>query len=183
MANVPMHSRAVAATMLLLFSNAAAYAVENNKASSLIAVEQALSNYEQAWAASNISLEKALFVKRPANAYGNYEVVDTAKFAQGQPLHVYLEPVAYKFKKQADWYSFDLTVDFAIRNQSGQILAEKQGFAHLNSRSKNKIKEYQSSLTFAFQGLPEGKYNLLITVHDDNADQNATVDLPFEMLP
>ncbi|WP_208976530.1 hypothetical protein [Polycladidibacter hongkongensis] len=146
--------------------------------SSIEAAREALS---AAWTAAPLHFTAATFVKAPATGYGIYDVREGNSFTDGETLHVYAEPVGYGYGKQDGLTTIDLSVDFALRNSTGQVLAEQSGFAKLHSAGHNRAHEYQSSLSFNLAGLQAGGYTLEVTFNDQNSTKNGSFSLPLEI--
>lgn len=143
----------------------------------------AFSQFEQAWSAQDLAFTEARFVAEPALGYGTYQPLDSSVFEVGTPFTVYAEPVGYGFgANDKGQHTIDLSVDFELRNTTGQVLAAQDGFATLSLASFNKTYEYQSSLSFALQGLQAGEYVLKVRFNDTNSDKSGSFELPFEMV-
>lgn len=137
--------------------------------------------YAIAWQQQPLAFTSAKFIALPAREYGSYTPLETAEFNSGDPLIVYAEPVGFAYKEQAGKFAIDLSVDFELRNTTGQILASQDGFTTLHSESFNRIREYQSSLSFNLEGLQAGEYVLKVKFNDQNSEKTGSFELPFVM--
>lgn len=135
-----------------------------------------------AWQQQPLAFTAAKFIALPADSYGSYTPLEIAEFQSGDPLTVYAEPVGFSYKKMADKYTIDLSVDFELRNTTGQVLASQDGFTALHSESFNQIREYQTSLSFNLQGLQAGEYVLKVQFNDENSEKSGSFELPFAMI-
>jgi len=173
----------ISATACTVFATAffgtAAIAQDVNGVTPLF--KAAKDNFALAWVEQNLAFTSAKFIAAPAKGYGSYQPLQNNEFAPGTPLTVYAEPVGYGFKQQNSQYHIDLSVDFELRNTTGQVLASQDGFAVLHAASFNQVREYQSSLSFDLKGLQEGEYVLKVRFNDNNSEKSGAFELPFKM--
>ena len=137
--------------------------------------------YAVAWQQQPLAFTAAKFIALPAKSYGSYTPLETAEFQSGDPLTVYAEPVGFSYKETGGKYAIDLSVDFELRNTTGQVLASQDGFTTLHSESFNQVREYQTSLSFNLTGLQTGEYVLKVRFNDENSDKSGSFELPFSM--
>lgn len=137
--------------------------------------------YDAAWKQQALAFTSAKFIALPARGYGSYTPLASVEFQSGDPLIVYAEPLGYAHTEQNGLFAIDLSVDFELRNTTGQVLASQDGFAALHSESLSRIREYQSSLTFNLQGLQAGEYVLKVQFNDENSEKSGSFELPFFM--
>ncbi len=107
--------------------------------------------------------------------------MDTAEFQSGDPLTVYAEPVGFAYKEMDGTYAIDLSVDFELRNTTGQVLASQDSYTALHTVSFNLIREYQTSLSFNLKGLQAGNYVLKVQFNDENSGKSGSFELPFSL--
>lgn len=143
----------------------------------------ALAELDAAWQAAPLGFTKALFVKAPAEGYGAYEPRQGNVFAPGEAIVVYAEPVGYGYAHGDEGYRFELTVDFEILTPSGQVLASQADFAKVGSASREKLREFQASLSFRFDGLQSGEYVLLARFRDTVGAKAGELRMPFSVAP
>ncbi|SDQ78638.1 hypothetical protein [Pseudovibrio sp. Tun.PSC04-5.I4] len=141
----------------------------------------AQSAYNTAWKQQSLVFTSAKFIALPAKGYGSYTPLVSAEFQSGDPLIVYAEPLGYAYQEQNGQFMIDLSVDFELRNTTGQVLASQDDFAELHSESFSRIREYQSSLSFNLQGLQAGEYVLKVRFNDENSEKSGSFELPFLM--
>ncbi|MTI43375.1 hypothetical protein E1178_07100 [Roseibium hamelinense] len=142
-------------------------------------LQQAAQAYDLAWSKSGLVFTAATFISEPASGYGQFTPRRTTIFSPSETLLIYIEPVGYGFQKAGESKSYDLSVDFRLLNTTGQVLAKQDGFAQFSQTSRNEKRELSTSLTFEFDGLPDGSYTIE-TIYRDRVDgKSGTVSLPF----
>lgn len=134
---------------------------------------------DAAWASSPLGFTDARFVEKPAAGYGAFDPRDGATFEPGDAINVYAEPVGYGYRKQDGIFEVELAVDFEILNNTGQVLAEQADFARVTAQARNPLREFQTSLSFRFEGLTDGDYILVTRFRDANSEKSGEIRLPF----
>ena len=143
--------------------------------------ERAARAFDRAWQRQAVAFTKALFVVAKAAGYGRYLPRASSRFAPGEPLVVYAEPVGFAHKRRGRYFYVTLDVDIEIRNETGQILLSEEGFARIDQGARSQIREFQTSLEFTVEGLPTGAHLLVIEMRDRNSARKGQVVLPFEI--
>lgn len=155
---------------------AAALAQQASLPEGLSSAYQAL---DAAWQQAPLSFAALAFTDGPSTGYGRYTPRADAVFAAGDTLTVYAEPVGFGHEETAEGYGVRLTAGFELLNTSGQVLAEQTGFADLRADSRNRLREFHATLSFAFEGLRPGDYRLVATLTDTVSGKTASGELPF----
>jgi hypothetical protein len=136
----------------------------------------------EAWKSAPLSIDKAVFVQKPAAGFGIYNPRREAVFADGEPLLIYLEPIGFTWKQEDGIYRSHMAVDFELLSPDGNILAGKRDFGEFKFASHAFNTEYMANMTLNLTGAPKANYVLLVTLRDQlNNDQSASVELPFEI--
>ncbi|WP_298958689.1 hypothetical protein [uncultured Roseibium sp.] len=143
---------------------------------------QALNTLDSAWNASELAFTTVSFSEDASTGYGKYTPLDAAKFADGDTINVYAEPVGYGFQESADGYAYELTASYRLLNLSGQVLAEQSNFASFSGNSRSKKRELSAALSFQFSGLPAGDYQLETSFSDEFGGKKAAFNLPFTVV-
>jgi hypothetical protein len=125
-------------------------------------------------------LENAL-VAEPAEGYGMYRPRADAVFAAGEPIHVYAVPMGYRYVMEDGRFRFGFATDFALRTQAGDVLAEQRDFGRFDFASLRRNRELLVNLTYRFEGLPPGAYEIETRVRDANGPGEASFATPFEI--
>ncbi|QGZ36234.1 hypothetical protein [Stappia indica] len=169
-------ARAVSLAAGLAVLPAAALAQQASLPEGLSSAYQAL---DAAWQQAPLSFAALAFTDGAATGYGRYTPRADAVFAAGDTLTVYAEPVGFGHEETAEGYGVRLTAGFELLNTSGQVLAEQTGFADLRADSRNRLREFHATLSFAFEGLRPGDYRLVTTLTDTVSGKTASGELPF----
>lgn len=136
---------------------------------------------DAAWQQAPLSFAALAFADGPASGYGRYTPRKDAVFSAGDTLTVYAEPVGFGYDETPEGYGVRLTAGFELLNTSGQVLAEQTGFADLRADSRNRLREFHATLSFAFEGLRPGDYRLVTTLTDTVSGKTASGELPFSI--
>ncbi|MTI00626.1 hypothetical protein [Roseibium sp. RKSG952] len=139
--------------------------------------------YERAWAASDLVFTEATFTAAPAKGYGLYTPRETAAFSPAEPLMIYAEPVGFGFVKTDDRATYDLSVGFRLLNATGQVLVQDERFTSYTQSGRDARHELSTALTFQFEGLPAGAYELEATYRDEVDGKTGSFTLPFTITP
>lgn len=134
-----------------------------------------------AWGQAPLSFAALAFVEAPATGYGQYTPRADAVFGAGDTLTVYAEPVGFGHEESEAGYGVRLSAGFELLNMSGQVLAEQTGFADLQADSRNRLREFHATLSFAFEGLRPGEYRLVTKLTDTVSGKTASAELPFSI--
>jgi hypothetical protein len=145
-------------------------------------IAEAWSALDAAWDAAPLAFATATFVDGDVAGYGRYTPLGEARFAPGETMVVYAEPVGFGFSKVADGLKVDLVADFEVLNASGQVLVSQTGFADLGVTARKRLHEFHTTLRFAFEGLRAGDYTLAISLRDRTSDKSASFTLPFAVV-
>ncbi len=124
--------------------------------------------YLNLWNKSPLFLKKALLIEDEPQGVGIYTERKDNKFAEGDPIYIYVEPAGYTVLKKGDVYTFGLIADFAILDQDGNHLYEKKNFGRWSMKSKDFNTEFFLFLRYSFTGIKPGKYKIITTLKDMN---------------
>lgn len=148
-------------------------------AQDLTGLMQAEAQVAAAWEATPLSFRKTLFATR-IEAFGVYEEKAGTVFAPDEPIIVYAEPVGYGYRANADGtFDFGFDFDLAVKNDVGEIVSGKEGFASTVLTSKVQNREFLVTLTLTLSGAPAGNYVLEYLARDVASGETATIGLPF----
>lgn len=144
------------------------------------AYEKLHSTMELFWEKTPLLLGNARFVTGEDNTYGIYDPRADNRFAAGEPLYLYLEPIGFAFKKNpAGYYDFGFKVDFTLEDEAGSVLGSQKDFATPNFSSWNHNTEVALTFTYTFTGFEKGKYKVVTNVSDAYSGKSATVEKWF----
>lgn len=127
-------------------------------------------------------LTKAALVTKPAEGYGMYEERPNAVFAPDEPIRIYAEPFSYKLRQEGGRFKFGVSMDFQVLTEKGEVLGGQENFQTSRFDSHQPNMELFVNATLTLTGLPSGKYQALLVLHDVNKPADtATARLPFSV--
>lgn len=139
--------------------------------------------YLNIWNKSPLFYSRAILVENEPEGVGMYVEKRDNKFAEGDPIYIYVEPMGYTVTKKGENYSFGLAADFAILDNEGNHLYEKKNFGTWSMESKNFNTEFFLFLRYSFTGIKPGKYRIITTLRDINdPNKKLDVDIPIEIV-
>lgn len=128
-----------------------------------------------------LTIRNALFVDR-ATGYGAYVERESAVFKSGEPIVIYVEPMAFAFgKNDLGAKEFSLIADFVLQDDKGETLFAKDDFVSVVQPVRYDNREVHFTLTLDLTGLPEGQFVGKFRVRDSHSDKSALFELPFEI--
>ncbi|MCS7233242.1 MAG: hypothetical protein N3C62_03620 [Synergistetes bacterium] len=140
--------------------------------------------YLSIWNKSPLFYSKAILVENEPEGVGMYIEKKDNKFAEGDPIYIYVEPMGYTVNKKGETYSFGLIADFAILDNEGNHLYEKKNFGTWSMESKDFNTEFFLFLRYSFTGIKPGKYRIITTLRDINdPNKKLDIDTPIEIVP
>lgn len=130
------------------------------------------------WEASPLAFRKVALVES-YGGYGEYDERAETSFKPDEKATVYVEPVGFGYGGSPDQPSVDINVDFAIENDTGQIIAEgRDAFKFSNAVWPNR-RELGIGLSFTVPYVRPGEYKAVFTVRDQNSQKTGTFEVPF----
>lgn len=139
--------------------------------------------YLSIWNKAPLFYAKAILVENEPEGVGMYIEKKDNKFAEGDPIYVYVEPLGYTVSKKGENYTFGIIADFALLDQDGNHLYEKKGFGSWNVESKDFNTEFFLFLRYSFTGIKPGKYRIITTLRDmNNSEKKVDIDIPIEII-
>ena len=151
-------------------------------AQSLSDIEKAEAAVVEAWSAAPLAFRTAVFVDEAPQGFGLYNPRADAAFKPGEPIIVYAEPVGYGWTDNGNGtYGFGFTVDLAIKNAEGGILASQENYQRAEFVSRARNRELMLTFTLTLDGAPPGDYVVEYLLHDIAGDKQGTVSLPFTL--
>jgi hypothetical protein len=132
-----------------------------------------------AWGKMPLTIQRAIFVTRPASANGDWTERASNVFKSGEDIHTYVEPVGYTWKPKGEMFDFGMNVDFVLKAADGKILGGQENFSHVTLTNHMKVQEFFLNLKLSPDGFPPGKYAIEYTLHDQGSDKVAKFALPF----
>ena len=145
----------------------------------LEAVDQLQAALQAVWNKAPLAVRNVTFVAEQPEGYGQYQPRGEDVFEAVDPILLYCEPVGYTVVGGGDSYKFGLSADLVIQDESGQVLGGQKKFGQWQIVGRSFVTEFMMFFTLNLKGLPQGKYKLMVTLHDLNSDKTVTFDKPF----
>lgn len=125
-------------------------------------------------------IRRTVLTEGKAGGWGLYKKRARNIYKPGEAIILYLEPGAFKYARQKEWFNFGFTVDFRLTQPNGNIVGGQDNFDKFTFQSLRPNTEVLLTLTLSLTGVPAGKYVLKIAVHDMVSKEVATTDVPVE---
>jgi hypothetical protein len=126
-------------------------------------------------------IRKAFFVSEKPLIFGSYKRVASNEFPKGSSLITYAEPIGLAWIADGDGVKTAFTVDFELRNPSGEILAEQKAFGNFKVESREPLFEIYTPLTLDVSAVPAGDYVLKYTFNDVNSKKSSSIEQRFKL--
>lgn len=126
-------------------------------------------------------IRKAFFVSEKPLMFGSYERVANNEFPKGSSLITYAEPIGLAWVPDGSGVTSAFTVDFELRNPSGELLAEQKAFGNFKIESREPLFEIFTPLTLDVSAVPTGDYVLKYTFNDTNSKKTTNIEQRFKL--
>ncbi|HYM73651.1 MAG TPA: hypothetical protein VET89_11760 [Stellaceae bacterium] len=137
----------------------------------------------EAWAATPLSVRRAIFVDGHPDGFGQYTERSSNTFKKGEKLVTYAEPVGYGWTDIGDgMVRFGFKVDFLLKSPDGKVLAGQDDFADLSQQSHARNREFMVILTLNVSGAPAGDYVIEYKLRDVTGAKTGTFSQPFKIV-
>ncbi|MGQ7792312.1 hypothetical protein ACUN0C_07880 [Faunimonas sp. B44] len=133
------------------------------------------------WSRAPLDFRTALFVSEAAG-FGVYSPRADRAFRAGEAVTVYAEPVGFAYGRSGAFHTIMLGAGLAIRNSTGQVIAEAEELFEVALQSLARNREFNMALSFAMPDLRPGDYVGIFTVRDRNSAKTARFELPFSIV-
>lgn len=144
------------------------------------ALERAEQALVEAWQQEPLTLRNAVFVSAEPTGFGVYEPRGSNRFAPGEAVVVYFEPVGYAWEENADGtFTIGVVLDLFIRDPEGTILLGREALDRQVFVTRNRARELFLFPVLNLTGAPEGEYVLEYRLRDLNSDKVGSVSMPF----
>jgi hypothetical protein len=136
-----------------------------------------------AWLRTPLRVAKAVLVEKGDTGYGIYEPRDSNRYAPGEPIMLYVEPIGYGYGREGEFWRFGLVADLLILDKAGNVLAGKDSALGANFASRNPAKELVFDIIYNLNNAPPGVYVLRTTLRDLYSDEQVRFDIEVEIVP
>ncbi|MDO6965731.1 hypothetical protein [Rhizobium alvei] len=153
-----------------------------DKGNGLEAYEKLRSSLSKASEKIPFDIRRAFFVTAKPVVFGNYDRVKENQFPVGSSLITYVEPVGLAWKPNDNGELFSqFTVDFELRNPTGEKLAVQKAFGNFKVESREPLFEIYTPLTLDVSSVPAGDYVLQYTFTDQNSGKTTSIEQKFTL--
>jgi hypothetical protein len=126
-------------------------------------------------------IRKAFFVTTKPVMFGSYDRVASNEFPKGSSLITYAEPIGLAWIPDGGGVRSAFTVDFELRNPSGELLAEQKAFGNFKIESREPLFEIYTPLTLDVSAVPAGNYVLKYIFNDTNSKKSSSIEQRFTL--
>ena len=159
-------------------AKAEALADEGKRLDAVLAMDAAVARL---WDKVQLTYIETLFVSARPKAYGVYDLRENNTFKAGEEMIVYTELIGYGYGRDEDYFTVLLKADMEVKSEAGKVLGGQKDFITLSHRSRVPAREFFAVIIYNFSDIAPGKYILTTKLKDQNSDQWASFDLPFEI--
>lgn len=126
-------------------------------------------------------VRKAFFVSEKPLMFSSYDRVASNEFPTGTSLITYAEPIGLAWVPDGGGVTSAFTVDFELRNPSGELLAEQKAFGNFKIESHEPLFEIFTPLTLDVSAVPAGEYVLKYVFNDTNSKKTTSIEQRFKL--
>jgi len=131
------------------------------------------------WDRMPLTIQRALWVADNPTGFGVYTPRPDNVFDAGAPMRIYAEPIGFGWSKSGDLWHVELRADLVLRKHDGTELFRHADFQKLALASWARNREFMTTFTYTFSGLPKGEYLVDTTLQDAVTGKAVTFSLPF----
>jgi hypothetical protein len=102
-------------------------------------------------------------------------------YRKGEPIYITSQIFGHKLKKIGDSYKTDITTDFIVLDDKGNILGGQREAYKFDHTSPIPATDFFLDLTYTLTGAPEGIYALQTTVNDKNSGKTTQFETLIEI--
>ena len=92
--------------------------------------------------------------------------------SQNEPIYITSQIFGHKLVKVGDGYKVNISTDFLVIDDTGNVLGGQQNVYSLENISAIPMTDFTLDLTYTLSGASEGIYNLQTTVNDKNSGKS-----------
>lgn len=171
---------AATADLAGLLDRAAAQHAAGDTEGTLATMREAL---RAAWLDTPLHVAKVVLVREESHGYGMYDPRPSNRYASGEPIRIYAEPVGYRYRRDHDLWRFGVVVDWLVLDKSGNVLAGKEAVLRKDFASHNPDTEFSLDLAYTLSNAAPGAYLLRTTVRDLYGDGRTSFENEVEIVP
>jgi len=159
-------------------SEAQSFLEQNQQIQALGTMRKAV---EEVWNHIAFHAVRNVLVKEKAAFYGQFEPRSNNVYPAGEIIRLYVEPVGFTQKKEADHYVIALEADFVVAKEGGTIIGGKEHFWRFETKSKNFMDEFFVNVDYTLTGFTPGNYEIKTVFRDLRSPKTLTVHTPIRI--
>lgn len=122
--------------------------------------------YDQLWQQAPLSVRDVAIVESPAQYFGDVKRRANAHFREGELLHVYIEPLFFRYRRAGDVFEAELEIDMAITDASGKVTLDKKQLPLARLGAAKPVHDVFGMLNITLNDAPAGKYSIQFRLRD-----------------
>ena len=134
-----------------------------------------------AWLEAPLHVRMAVLARDSGRGYGMYRSREDNRYAPGEPVLIYVEPVGYGYRQDGETWRFGFRTDLLVLDKAGAVIGGQEGMTQVELESRNPVKEFNLDLTYTLTGLAPGVYVLRTTLHDRYSDERVSFENEVEI--
>lgn len=132
--------------------------------------------------APSIGFANVALVEGEVAGYGNFTPRASARYAPGEPIRLYVEPVGLAAVAQEDGSIVQgFVIDLVIRDAGRAVIGAAPGLMESGVSVRLRPNDFFAALTYNLTGLPAGRYSLESTMRDRNSDRQGSFAVEIEV--
>lgn len=131
------------------------------------------------WNKSPLTFRRALWVAAPPEGFGAYNPRENNVYASGAKMIAYVEPLGFGWAQAGDTFRIEFVTDIVVKDKDGKELMRQERFQTLKIGSRVQNREFMTTFSYTFTGIPRGEYVLETLVRDVVTGKTGTFTLPF----
>ncbi|MCC6306399.1 MAG: hypothetical protein IT545_14560 [Rhodobacteraceae bacterium] len=129
-----------------------------------------------------LGFAEVVLVEDAVTSYGAYTPRASARYAPGEPILVYVEPVGLAAVPQEDGSVVQgFVVDLVVSDGGGAVIASAPALVQGDVRGRRRAADFFVALSFDLTGLPPGRYRLESTMRDQNSARAGSFAVEIEV--
>lgn len=121
-------------------------------------------------------------VEGEVEGYGSYSPRASVRYAPGEPVRLYVEPVGLAAVARDDGSLVQgFVVDLVVRDASRAVIGAAPALMASSVRVRQRPGDFFAALTYNLTGLPPGRYSLENTMRDQNSDRQGSFTFEIEV--
>jgi len=126
-----------------------------------------------------LAFRKAELVDKEPTEFGSETPRSDNVYDEDEEIHLYVEPVAFGWKKTDSGWESDMVADVRVSSPDGKIIVAHKAFSEFHVAARERDDDVFLTLTYVFGGLGSGDYVVTTTLRDRIENKSAAVSTPI----